>query len=360
MVRYLRKTKTGLWEFLPPKKVRDAGVCQRQVWQDGRAATAEAKRLNKLIDSYRKGQIVVQNLSQEDDLKQLATNYLSSPAFGRLKSQKPYAYLVGRILNTEVKGNLFGHFKLKSITSSLCAEVYGIWASQSLASATQLVRIFSILMSYGMSVDAVDRNPMAKVKKAHHKPNTHEWTKEQVTQFVETAFTDFKYRNIGILCLLAYEWCQRPIDMRLLRWSSLDLENNVCTITQEKRGATVHLPIYDNIKTILLDQKEHFGWQEWVVPYLASDDTLKPMNRTHMNRLASEVKEKAGLPKHLALGSLRRTGIMEMVEAGLDQVGIMPVSGHMNLSSISPYMKHTEKAAKKSLDVRREGRLSAD
>jgi hypothetical protein len=42
-----------------------------------------------------------------------------------------------------------------------------------------------------------------------------------------------------------------------------------------------------------------------------------------------------------------------MVEAGVDAVGIMNVSGHKNIASLNPYMKHTLKGAATALSQRR-------
>jgi len=40
-------------------------------------------------------------------------------------------------------------------------------------------------------------------------------------------------------------------------------------------------------------------------------------------------------------------------DAGVDAVGIMNVSGHKNISSLNPYMKHTLKGAANALAQRK-------
>jgi integrase len=46
---------------------------------------------------------------------------------------------------------------------------------------------------------------------------------------------------------------------------------------------------------------------------------------------------------------MRRTKITEMVENGVDITQIMAVSGHQNIQSVTPYLKHTLKSAKSAL-----------
>ena len=59
-------------------------------------------------------------------------------------------------------------------------------------------------------------NPFSNIKKrvvAHRKVV---WTKEDVIRFLDTAYSDFKTRSIGLIAHMAYEWCQRIGDMRFL------------------------------------------------------------------------------------------------------------------------------------------------
>ncbi len=72
-----------------------------------------------------------------------------------------------------------------------------------------------------------------------------------------------------------------------------------------------------------------------------------------MNTCFRHLKDLAGLPEDLHLGLLRKTAIVEMVDAGVDAVGIMNVSGHKNISSLNPYMKHTLKGAANALAQRK-------
>jgi len=60
----------------------------------------------------------------------------------------------------------------------------------------------------------------------------------------------------------------------------------------------------------------------------------------------------AGLPEKLRLMDLRRTGVTEMMEAGVPLPQIMSVTGHNHVSSVKPYMKNTYLSANNALTAR--------
>jgi len=179
------------------------------------------------------------------------------------------------------------------------------------------------------------------------------WTHDQVLSFLDTAFTKFDWRNIGLIVLMCYEWGQRPVDIRNLTWDKLDLDEGVVTITQSKRGATVELPIPDNLITMLKQQKEDWDFQPYVVPHhRPQDNAYRPLTIAQMITLLAEVKDSAGLPEDLRVGDLRKTAIVQMIESGVDHLAIQSVSGHKNVQSLNPYNKFSLKTARAALDRR--------
>ncbi len=68
----------------------------------------------------------------------------------------------------------------------------------------------------------------------------------------------FKTRNLGLIVQMAYEWCQRVGDMRLLKFSSIDFDTGVLNLEQSKRRAVVLLPISDDLLDMLQQQEGRF------------------------------------------------------------------------------------------------------
>jgi integrase len=160
---------------------------------------------------------------------------------------------------------------------------------------------------------------------------------------------------------MAYEWCQRIGDMRLLQFDSIDYDKKILNLEQSKRGATVHLPISDDLLEMLIQQKDDYSFQKYVAPYpKAMRGSYKPYTLTRLSIVARRAMKLCGLPDELRIADLRRTGTTEMVEAGVSMGQIMSVTGHANPQSVKPYMKNTLDSAKNALTIRKKYDISTD
>ena len=152
---------------------------------------------------------------------------------------------------------------------------------------------------------------------------------------------------------MAYDWGQRVGDIRLLTWDSLDLNECRIDLTQNKRNAEVHLPISQGLCAMLRQQKEEFGFQEYVVPRVKPRaGAYTPYDKEEISLHINKILEEANLPKELTAMDLRRTAVTEMMEGGVDLAGIMQVTGHQNAASVKPYMVNTFSGASKALAAR--------
>ncbi len=152
---------------------------------------------------------------------------------------------------------------------------------------------------------------------------------------------------------MAYDWGQRIGDMRVMTWNTLDLDQCRLDLTQSKRNAEVHLPISNGLCEMLKQQKEDFDFQEYVAPRVKPRaGAYTPYDKGEISLLINEVLDEANLPRELTAMSLRRTAVTEMMEAGVDLVGIMQVTGHVNPASLKPYMVNTLAGATTALDKR--------
>ena len=360
-MKYTVKTKlkdgSTVYRFVPPNDAKLSGVVKSKTFKDGRAARYEIPKLIKVVEDFRKGKILAGNIDVNSNLRQVLAHYYKTGQFNSLSlhTQKTYTYGFNKICVTKMFGRELGDITLKYLTPTHCTELYETWVRQvSVDNANQLSRIFSVLINFCISLGLMDKNPMSMVKKRSHEPRSVVWTQEQVELFVETAFSKFEYRNIGLLALLCYEWGQRPVDIRLLKWSSIDFDNKMVTIKQTKRGATVQLPIEGKLDELLSQQKEDWGFQDYVLPYQRpSDGAYSVIEHFQVSALANEVKALCGLPRELQMGDLRKTAITELIRSGVDQLAIMSVTGHRNVQSLNPYNKHNFNTAKSALEMRR-------
>jgi len=355
MYRYT-KIRRGRWHFNPPTSVVNAGLVKRQVFNDGRSARYAIPRLIKIVDDFKAGKISACKLDSSSTILSIFKYYINnSNNFKSLSSssQIHYECILNTVMTTIIAKRTLGSIKVSKLTSKHCSDAYKVWTESSIDSANHRSRILTILLNYSISLSLIDFNPMSRVKRLKHVPQTEVWTHDQVVSFLDMAFTDFNWRNIGLIALMCYEWSQKPIDIRLLKWTSVDLDNSVVKIKQTTRGATVELPIPDNLMPMLKQQKEDWDWQQYVVPcYRPSDRAYVPISPRQLNLLTNEIKKACNLPKNLHIGNLRKTAIVQMIDSGVDHLQIMSVTGHTNIVSLNPYYEHTLKAATAALAKR--------
>ena len=292
---------------------------------------------------------MVKKLTEDSRLSTLIDYYLDSKSYRNLSptSQKEYS------LNLKVVRRDLGGVLLRNMSTTQLEAAYDEWIKNGIPRANKLAAILSIVLNKAIGLGIRIVNPVPHMDRVPNPPRKVTWEPEQVKAFLLTAYSEWTGYSIGLIVHMAYEWGQRVGDMRLLTWDALDLENSRMDLTQSKRGADVHLPISDGLRSILLEQKERFGFQEYVAPRTKKINNVhSPYAKAKLHMYVNQIKEQAGLPKELTAMDMRRTAITEMVEAGVDITQIKQVSGHTNIQSLTPYIKHTFTGASEALAQR--------
>ena len=289
------------------------------------------------------------------NLNDLTNKYFLSNDFNSLadKTKHDYQYCAGVLLDTEVDGKKMAEICLTKMTGATARRAYEVWLSRGIYLANAVCAVARKMYSFGTEMGYAENNPFTTFKRKTTHVRNITWTKEQVRKFLNYAYGDFKYRNLGLIVQMAYEWCQRVGDMRLLQFSSIDFDKGVLNLEQSKRRSVVHLPISINLLEMLKKQAEDYGFQSYVAPYpTVMKGTYSPYTMQRLSKVARLVIQLAELPNELRISDLRRTGTTEMVEAGVPMGQIMSVTGHANPQSVKPYMKNTYASAENALTLR--------
>ncbi len=362
-IKYLSKKKRPkngqtYWTLTPPIDYRRACDARIESFDDGRTARAAAIELVKNVEAFRKGKLEGFHLNEKSNLWQLRAAYLAQESVKQLTPAvySSYKRLSERICETKRGERNVGQMRVVDFTHKIGSEIFDSWKHLPAHTRDRMKKMMNMMFNYAVSQDLSVCIPMKYVGVKLDAPRSIVWTRKEVDQMVKHLMSSFDTRNLGILFILCYEWAQRPIDIRHLKWDNIDFETNTCTIKQIKTKAEVFLPIDHQLKEILLKQKEDFGFQPYVCPMLGGDKVWKPYSRLRYAEGFRKAKEETGINPELQLGDLRKTAVTEMVEAGLTEINIKPVTGHKSLASISPYVKHTRRAAEAALNVRRDNR----
>ena len=288
-------------------------------------------------------------------LEELCNFYRNSDVYRRLSSssQKDYENHLSATLITPVEGKMLREYRCKNLKVRLVQQAYDKWLQVGTRTANYRRSVLSAAWKHAMRHDVLIHNPISLVHTVSEKPRRVYWTREQVSIFLDTAYSDFRWRSIGLIVQMAYDWGQRVGDVRLLTWDSLDLNQCRIDLTQSKRNAEVHLPISQGLCSMLRQQKEEFGFQEYVAPRVKPRaGAYTPYDKEEISLHINKILEEANLPKELTAMDLRRTAVTEMMEGGVDLAGIMQVTGHQNTASVKPYMVNTFSGASKALAAR--------
>ena len=282
-------------------------------------------------------------------VEDLVLTYYSSNDFSMLreKSKKDYQYFLNVLVGE------FGNELYNEVTSKQAKHAYEEWVKRGITFANHVCTVSSLVYRYAMEMEYTTNNPFANIKRKTPKQRKVVWTEPDIQKFLSFCYSDFAYRNIGLIVHMAYEWCQRLGDMRLLTWDVLDLNEQKLFLEQSKRRAEVTLPISDDLTAMLVQQKDDFGFQQYVVPRPRPvSGSYHPYSIDRLSKAGRQAMRLAGLPEELRLMDLRRTGTTEMVEAGVGMAQIMSVTGHSNPQSVKPYMKNTFASANYALTTR--------
>ena len=285
----------------------------------------------------------------------MVSDYYSSYEYKEFRDEAKakYEYIIGQVLATNVAGQNFGRVDVNKLTSKMCKLAYDKWCERGIHFANKAMAIARVVYNHGLRMEMVGSNPFNSVRRRTPKSRTTLWQKEDITRLLDTAYSEFSTRNLGLIAQMAYEWCQRVGDMRLLKWDNIDFDEHRVHILQSKRRAEVYLPISDDLMDMLVQQHEDFGFQEYVAPRPNPiDGKYEPYTIFKMSKHGRALIRNAGLPDTLRLSDLRRTGTTEMVQAGVGIGQIMSVTGHANPQSVKPYIKNTYDAANYALTKR--------
>jgi len=339
------------YRYNPPSDAVKAGVVRRKTFTDLEEAAAYAAIANAEMDAWRKERKDLRNLQTDAKVSDLIASYKQNISYTSLsaKTRKDYDYYLTCWSMSKVValGKALHVAKLSELTTPACQRIYEEAAEKSVSLANHSLACYRLVFNYAIRHGFIQHNPFSKVLKRAEKARKVVWTRQDIRAFLNVAYAEFKWRNVGLIVQMAHEWGQRLGDMRLLEWSNYDLETGVLTLEQSKRRATVTIPTSAGLQVMLKQQHADYGYQKYVAPSVTPDGKggLVPYSPVRLAIVGADIMKEAGLPEELRLMDLRRTAVSEMLEQGVPITNVMSVTGHATPQSLAPYLKHTLKSA---------------
>jgi integrase len=337
-----------VYRYNPPKDAVTAGVVERKYFDTLDEANAYAQMCNSTIREWRIERKHLKALTANSNIDDLVRSYKQSLSYKNLteRTREHYDYYLQCWNKSRLGGVPLMKAKLNTVVTPMCQRVYEEHAANSVSLANHSLALYRLIFNYGIRQGFVTHNPFTHVKPMRTKPRRVTWEREQVRAFLNTAYSRWDWRNVGLIVHMAYEWGQRLGDMRTLTWDTYNVDTGVLTLTQSKRRAKVTLPTSEGLQQVLKQQHRDFGHQQYVAPSRRKvHRQLVPYSIDIINDIGRTIMDAAGLPQNLWLMDLRRTAITEMVENGVPVTSVMAISGHATPQSLTPYIRHTLKGA---------------
>ena len=222
------------YRFNPPQTLVNEGVVEREeLGDDPKVARQIAREYNRDIDAYREEQAKVVKLKPSSKVTDLINFYYLSNDFKMLRdsTKVDYRYFLTIVHQT------IGCRKYREVTPKVAKQAYEKWVERGVSFANHAATCASRVYNHAIQMEHAEQNPFAKIKRKTTKQRKKVWEHRDVVKFLDVAYSDFQYRNIGLIVHMAYEWCQRLGDMRTLRWDNLDLKKQQLYLEQSKRRA---------------------------------------------------------------------------------------------------------------------------
>lgn len=348
--KYMSKTKLKnghVWVINPSKAVRKALGVGYEQYNTHEAARQRSVELELAYDGYRRSQRPTKKLHiEEDTVDALWQFYTSRDQYQKLSenSRRTYRFLYTTASQMRIgQSNIpFGRMLVKNVTSKTADDLFlTLKKEKSLHRANSVVKVLRRIWFVGRRGLLSDgaSNPFQQMGLQKLTPRRTRWTQKEVDTFVYTA-DKMGLGSVGTLALLCYDLCQRPGDMRKLKWSNFDGE--MFTFTQEKTEQEMYLVLSPRLSERFKDLPRGDD-DEFIIKYEKTGREYHDMRM--YAKVAQFVRTQAGLNPDLQIRDLRRSGATEMGEAGATEDEIAAVTGHTSRQMLEIYVNPTRKTA---------------
>jgi len=285
-------------------------------------------------------------------VSRLITNYLLSDTYKKLspKTQNDYVFYLSKWYSPELLDRAISTIKTsewQSLYDDLCINTPSL--------AIHTLATWRTVFRYAVGKGYLKTNTLREVVRKPYKRRSVCWTREDISKFLNVAYSRFEGRSIGLMVQMAHEWGQRVGDLRVLQWDNYCLQTGVVTIPKTKRKEATTIPSSKQLMEMLSKQYEDYGWQKYVVPSAKPDKEggLLPYTAVRISQIANKIKEAAGVAPELQISDLKRTALTEMLEYGIPLHNIMSITGHSSPYALNPYIKHSLALSSEAMRMRK-------
>jgi len=322
--------------------------------------------LKRKLDAYKSGDrndIVVDARSVET----LVNHYKSSMAFMNLPNKvnsrgeivdgatkRSYRGHLNHVLPMCVTNTPFSSMLVSNIDYDYCELLWQYIADDvSIHKANHTFKVLKRVWKVGFKSGKVKGNPFMMVELPSLPDREVMWTDDQLQGMIKHC-DDQGYHSMGTMLTMCYEFCQRPVDVRKMKWANIDNKTGVSNFIQKKTGKQMAIKVTNAVQNRL-----HLHTRRNSDDYIfAYENTNRPFTGDRCNKLFRELADSYGLPEvalrnqfnkdgsqkysSIWMADLRRTGATHASRSGCTDRELMALTGHKNPSMLVVYAKEGE------------------
>ena len=174
------------------------------------------------------------------------------------------------------------------------------------------------------------------------------WDIDQLNGMIKFC-DDEGYPAMGTMLTMCYEFCQRPGDVRMMKWANIDGRTGVSNFKQQKTGAQMAIKVTNAVEKRLHLHKKR-NTDDFIFHY---DKDNRPYTQDWCNKHFRILADKYGLPEvpleyefnedgsqkysKIWMSDLRRTGTTHASQAGCTDRELVALTGHKNPQMLIVY-----------------------
>jgi len=320
-----------------PKKAVSAGILERcDLGVDKAIAVGKAEAYNRLYDEWRSGD-AASSAYLPASIGWLIDAYLESGWYTKLapKTRRGYDADLKRIREYVLpSGRKLGMYLASAITPAIADAMYADLRQRGLRTGNGVMVMAHRLWKYGKryhgAAHGIDQNPFHQMGLQKPLDRSEMWTMAQVEAFVAKA-DELGAPSLGDAAWICYGFNQRVSTAITAPWTAWNGE--ALHVRQSKRGRLVWVPALPELRDRLNERR---NTRADAIQIVINENTGRPYTESKFSHRAAEIRDAAGLPKHLQVRDLRRTGTTETRMAGATDHEMQATTGN-NKESLQIY-----------------------
>lgn len=325
----------------------------RETYDNKTEANERGYELKRKFEAWKSGrhdEVFIDDRSVE----KLVNLYKSSNAYRNITKESTKRSYLGHfryVLGVEIRNTTFSRMIVSNVDYNYAQKLYQhIQDEVSTHKANHTFKVLKLVWNEALRSGKAKSNPFSLVKLPKLPDREVLWPEEHITGMIKYCDENGRH-SMGSMITLMYEFCQRVVDIRQMRWDNIEYALGLCNFTQEKTGARMSIPLTPAVKKRLelhkVNNTDNF--------ILREESTGKPYTQDRAVKSFRKLAKGYGLPEvplvghynedgtqmytTIWLNDLRRSGITHASRAGCSDRELMALSGHKNPQMLVVYAK---------------------